>query len=97
MRKPIVIVGGGFAGVETARHLRRRLPEGWEVILFSEENHHVFTPLLAEVVGSSVNPVHIIWPVRHMARGVCCHTALVTGVDLKKQEVTYQTAAGRTA
>ncbi len=30
--KRVAIVGGGFAGVDTARTLRRRLPPGWEVV-----------------------------------------------------------------
>src|SRR5262245_30051214 len=42
---PIVILGGGFAGVYAARHLQRRL-RGRDIILFSQENHLVFTPLL---------------------------------------------------
>src|SRR5215475_4071754 len=46
MTKPLVIVGGGFAGVYAARFLQRRLPADWEIVLFSLENHFVFTPLL---------------------------------------------------
>src|SRR4051812_33439716 len=54
--KTIIIVGGGFAGIYAARHLRRHLPTGWRIILFSRENHFIFTPLLGDVVGSSINP-----------------------------------------
>ena len=49
------------------------------------------------MVGASVNPLHIIWPVRHMARRVTCHTAVVTAVDMQKRAVTYQTFGGGTA
>ena len=93
----IVIVGGGFAGVYTARHLQTRLPASWEIMLFSQENHFIFTPLLGDVVGSSINPMHVVWPIRQMARRATCRTAAVTRFDLAAREVHYQTAAGQPA
>ena len=58
--KRVVIVGGGFGGVQCARTLRRRLtPEACEIVLFNRENHMVFHPLLPEVAGASLNPVSI--------------------------------------
>jgi NADH dehydrogenase len=93
--KHIVIVGGGFAGVYAAKHLQRRLPAGWSLTLFSQENHFIFTPLLGDVVGSSINPMHVVWPVRQMVPRVNCRTAALTGIDLQKRCVTYITAAER--
>src|SRR5438552_18820827 len=93
--KHIVIVGGGFAGVYTAKHLQKRLPPGWDVILFSQENHFIFTPLLGEVVGSSINPMHVVWPVRQMVPRVNCRTAALDSIDLKERAVAYTTVAGR--
>src|SRR3990167_5569023 len=49
--KPVVIVGGGFAGVFTAKHL---LSRGIPVILMSETNHFTFTPLLHEVATGAL-------------------------------------------
>src|SRR5689334_2052220 len=95
--KEIVILGGGFGGVSTARYLQHRLPARWEVILFSQENHFLFTPLLGDVVGSSINPMHVVSPVRQMVRRVSCRTAAVTEVDLQNREVHYETANGRSA
>jgi NADH dehydrogenase len=93
----LVIVGGGFAGVYAARHLRRRLGRDWHIVLFSRENHFIFTPLLGDVVGSAINPMHVVWPIRQMARGVTCRTAALTALDLSAREVAYRTAAGRPA
>src|SRR5262245_53614568 len=94
---PIVILGGGFAGVNAARHLERRLPRGQEIVLFSQENHLVFTPLLGNVVGSSINPMHVVWPVRQMVRHTKCRTAAVTDIDFDRREVHYRTATNQPA
>ncbi len=96
-RKSLVIIGGGYAGVYTARHLQRRLPADWDIILFSQENHFIFTPLLGDVVGSSINPMHVVWPIRQMARRALCRTAAVKSIDLHRRAVHYQTAAGAIA
>jgi NADH dehydrogenase len=93
----IVILGGGFAGVYTARNLQKRLPPGWDIILFSKENHFIFTPLLGDVAGSSINPMHVVWPIRQMARRANCRTAAVTRLDLAAREVHYQTPTGQPA
>src|SRR5438445_1312233 len=93
---PIVILGGGFAGVYAARHLQRCL-RGRDIVLFSQENHLVFTPLLGNVVGSSINPMHVVWPVRQMLRRATCRTAAVTAIDLAAHEVHYRTAANQLA
>src|SRR5438128_5321914 len=93
----VVIIGGGFAGVYAARHLQRRLPAGWEIILFSQENHFIFTPLLGDVVGSSINPMHVVSPIRQMARRVTCRTAALTSIDLDKRQTLYLTPKGERA
>ncbi|SEB25484.1 NAD(P)/FAD-dependent oxidoreductase [Variovorax sp. YR216] len=67
--KNIVIVGGGFAGTTLARSLERQLPQGWRVVLVSEESYTTFNPMLAEVVGASVFPEHVVAPIRQMLRG----------------------------
>lgn len=90
----IVIVGGGFAAVAAARGLAGKLPEGWEVVLYSEENHFVFTPLLTEVVGASINPLHCVWPLREMVSGVSYRTVPVVGLDLEAQELIYEERDG---
>jgi NADH dehydrogenase len=95
--KHLVIVGGGFAGVYAARYLQKRLPSAWDIILFSQENHFIFTPLLGDVVGSSINPMHVVWPIRQMAKHVTCRTAALARIDLAGQAVEYVTPQGETA
>ena len=57
----IVIIGGGFAGIETARRLGRLVKDddAVDVILVSSENYFLFQPLLPEVVASNIEPSHI--------------------------------------
>jgi NADH dehydrogenase len=95
--RSIVIVGGGFAGVYASYHLARRLPLGWRLTLFSQENHFIFTPLLGDVVGSSINPMHVVWPIRQMVPRAACRTAPVTAIDLGARRLTYTTPDGRPA
>ena len=52
----MIIIGGGFGGVTLAQHLERKLSSGVEITLISSENHFVFTPMLAEVVGRTLSP-----------------------------------------
>ncbi len=88
----IIVIGGGFAGVACARALRRALPSGdAEIVLFDKENHLVFQPLLAEVVGSSLEPSSICAPLRQMLPGVSCRTEDVLRVDFDRREVVYTT------
>src|SRR5262249_37870437 len=78
-------------------HLERRLPKDRDIVLFSQENHLVFTPLLGNVVGSSINPMHVVWPVRQTIRRATCRTAAVTDIDLQAREVHYRTPANQLA
>ncbi|MFO0811297.1 MAG: FAD-dependent oxidoreductase [Gemmataceae bacterium] len=93
----VVIIGGGFAGVYTAKHIEKLVPVDVPIVLFSQENHVVFTPLLGNVVGSSINPMHVVWPVRQMLKRTVCRTAAVTEIDLANRLVSYRTAANRPA
>ena len=62
----IVVLGGGFAGVETIRGLERQFGErpDIELLLISDHNYLLFTPLLPQVASSLVEPRHIIQPIR---------------------------------
>jgi len=90
-KKRIIIIGGGFGGVKCAKTLRRRLsPAEAEVVLFNKENHLVFSPLLADAVGSSLNILDVIVPLRQLLPAVVCRTEEVLRVDLAQQEVEFE-------
>src|SRR4051812_30044038 len=87
----IVIVGGGFGGVNCAKTLSRGLyPDDAEVVIFNRENHLVFSPLLTEVVGSSINPLDVVVPLRHLLPHAFCRTEEVRNIDLDGGEIEYE-------
>ncbi|HET7537184.1 MAG TPA: FAD-dependent oxidoreductase [Candidatus Didemnitutus sp.] len=88
--KRIIIVGGGFGGVKCAQTLRRRLGVAEaEIVIFNKENHLVFSPLLADAVGSSLNLLDIIVPLRQLLPNVACRTEEVQNIDLATSTLVY--------
>jgi NADH dehydrogenase len=59
----VVIVGGGFGGLEAAKALCRAAAD---VILIDRQNHHCFQPLLYQVATAVLSPADIAWPIRGM-------------------------------
>jgi NADH:ubiquinone reductase (H+-translocating) len=89
-RKRIVIIGGGFGGVKCAQTLRKELrPGDAEVVLFNKENHLVFSPLLADAVGSSLNLLDVVVPLRQLLPEVHCRTEEVRNIDLSASRLEY--------
>ncbi|HXU38151.1 MAG TPA: FAD-dependent oxidoreductase, partial [Blastocatellia bacterium] len=60
----------------------------------SSENHFVFTPMLAEVVGRSISPLHVVVAGRQMVRRATWLTAQVAGIDLQGNRVSYVGSGG---
>jgi NADH:ubiquinone reductase (H+-translocating) len=91
----LIILGGGFAGVKCAKTLRKRFATTEaEIIVFNEENHLVFSPMLADAVGSSLSPLDVVVPLRGMLPGVSCRTEEVMGIDRQKSEIIYESENG---
>jgi NADH dehydrogenase len=84
-----VIVGGGFAGVTLAQRLERLLPPQMEIIVLSAENHLVFTPMLPEVVGRTISPLHVVVAGRQLTRRTKWLEARVSRIDLENSEAHY--------
>lgn len=60
-REKIVIVGGGFAGLQLARKLNNRRKK---VIVIDRVNHHMFQPLFYQVACGRIEPSNIVFPFR---------------------------------
>ena len=87
----IVILGGGFGGVYTARHLEKILSRAErgrvEITLVSKENYVVFQPLLPEVISGSVDMLHVISPIRRFAKRTRLVTREVESIDVDRKVV----------
>jgi NADH dehydrogenase len=86
----IVILGGGFAGVEAARYLDRTAAKRTdvEVTLVSRENFTLFTPMLHEVAAGDLEPVHVSNPLRKLLRRVTILSGDIKTIDLAARRVT---------
>jgi NADH dehydrogenase len=88
-RIQIVILGGGFAGMRTAECLEKKFQgvRSVAVTIVSDTNALLFTPMLAEVAGSSLEPSHISTPLRSSLHQTEFIRGLATGVDLETRKV----------
>lgn len=64
--KRVVIVGGGFAGLELAKRLKGA---PYQVVLLDKNNYHTFQPLLYQVATAGLEPDSIAHPLRKIFRG----------------------------
>jgi len=88
----VVIVGGGFGGLATAKALKNTPAQ---VILIDRTNHHLFQPLLYQVATSVLGPGQIGSPIRNILRKQQNTTVIlgeVTGVDKDKKCVLVSSA-----
>jgi NADH dehydrogenase len=88
--KRIVILGGGFGGMSAAESLENLFgaDQSVEFTLVSETNALLFTPMLAEVAGSSLEPTHISSPLRTSLHRTRVIRGRVSRVDLEARRVT---------
>src|SRR3954471_13300919 len=88
-KKRILILGGGFGGVATARHLEglfRRRPDV-EIVLVSRDNFLLMSPLLFEVFSGTLDLRSCSFPVRAFLRRTRFVQATVGGIDLDRRVV----------
>ncbi len=86
-RKKIVLLGGGFAGMEFAK---RMMNKNYDLLLIDKQNHHQFQPLFYQVACSMLEPSSIIFPFRRMfqkARNMEYRMATVTEIDTSTKQI----------
>lgn len=86
--KEVVIVGGGFAGINAALHLSNA--NGIHVTLIDKRNHHLFQPLLYQVAMAALSPAEIAAPIRSVVRhstNIDVRLGVVTRVNMQEKTV----------
>jgi len=89
VKSRIVILGGGFAGVTTASTLEQLFgaDPSISITLISDTNALLFTPMLAEVAGSSLEATHITTPLRTSLRRTNVIRNKAVAIDLQRRQV----------
>ena len=83
----VVIIGGGFGGLEAAKALRKAAVR---ITLLDRQNHHLFQPLLYQVATAALSPADIAEPLRHILRrqeNVEVILSEVTGIEAAEKRV----------
>ncbi|HET9738383.1 MAG TPA: NAD(P)/FAD-dependent oxidoreductase [Solirubrobacteraceae bacterium] len=90
----VVVVGGGFGGLQAALKLRRAPVE---LTLIDRRNFHLFQPLSYQVATGALSPGEVAYPLRSIFkrnRNVRVLLAEVAGFDLDRREVILRSAGG---
>src|SRR3984957_3615601 len=91
----IVIAGGGFGGFYAARALERLLPaNSARVTLVNEANFMLYTPLLPGAAGATLDPRHVVVPLRSQLRKTELLIGQVTGADLARRTLAVRRIDG---
>ena len=82
-RKRIVVLGGGFAGVECTRELEKHFENepDVEIVLVSEDNFLLFTPMLPQVASGMIETRHIVMPIRTITKKAIFYEGRVKNID----------------
>ncbi len=95
MAAKVLILGGGFAGFEAARRLERALPRGAaEITLVSDVNFMLYTPLLPGAIGGTLEPRHVVVPLREELGDTALLLGRVTGADPEARRVHVEPVDG---
>jgi len=95
--KRILILGGGFGGIEVLRQLQKAFQDDVDVdiTLVSRDNFFLFTPMLPEVSSGMIETRHILTPVRTFCNRAKFYEADVDAIDLKNKHVVIAHAIGK--
>jgi NADH:ubiquinone reductase (H+-translocating) len=88
--KKILILGGGFAGVNILRDIQNRFQKkvNIDISIVNQDNFFLFTPMLPEVASGMIHPRDISIPIRTFCKRAKFYQAVVSSIDLDQKLVT---------
>jgi NADH dehydrogenase len=87
-KKKIIIIGGGFAGVFSAKHIAKQFRnKDVDIELISYYNYFIFQPLLPEVSSGIINPNDVVTPLRMLIPNIKHRMAAVHKIDQKNKQI----------
>src|SRR5829696_6206640 len=96
-RPVILVVGGGYVGLYTALRLQRKLSRGRaEIVVVDPQPHMTYQPFLPEAAAGSVEPRHVVVPLRRTLNRCRVITGAVTGLSHAERRVTIAPLEGKT-
>ncbi|MGC1134556.1 MAG: NAD(P)/FAD-dependent oxidoreductase [Nitrososphaeraceae archaeon] len=93
----VLILGGGFAGIEVLNRLQKAFQDDVrvDITLVSRDNFFLFTPMLPEVSSGSIETRHIVTPIRTFCKRARFIEANVESIDLKYKQVIVSHKIGK--
>ena len=87
--KKVVVVGGGFAGIEALKKLQKAFEDdvGVDITLVNKDNFLLFTPMLHEVISGMIETSHIAIPLRSFCKRSRFIEADVEDIDMEKKKI----------
>ncbi len=82
-KRKIVVLGGGFAGIECTRQLEVLFKDesNIEIVLISEDNFLLFTPLLPQVASGMIETRHVVMPIRTIIKNATFFEGRIRSID----------------
>ncbi len=89
--KHILILGGGFGGVQVLREIQKAFEEDVkiDIKIVSEDNFFLFTPMLPEMATGMIEPRHISTPIRTFCKRARFFEGIIESIDLKNNHVAF--------
>ena len=96
-QKRILILGGGFAGIQVLMQLQEAFQNdiGVDLTLVSRDNFFLFTPMLPEVSSGMIETRNIVTPVRAFCNRARFYEADIDAIDLQNKDIIISHALGR--
>ncbi len=93
----VVIAGGGFGGAAAARELERTMPrQSARLVLVNETNFALYTPFLPEAAAGTLEPRHVVTPLREILGRTYLRIGRVVGHDPEAKTVVLRAKYGET-